>query len=232
MLSDIFMGTIPTLEEENAAVAALKADPNNSNALRVLAPTLRSVVFKLAAKYAPIIPREETSQLCLIAITVAAQRFDPSRGNRFFTYAQWWFRANLSEEVRRLRRPAKYGVHMVSTLPSFSSDEGEPLDLLDTVCDPSADQALAFSDAQEAERVRSLAYRWLEESQFSSDRAKSAHRMLLDEVVFQEEPTTLRDLAARLGVTYQRVGQLMDRMTPRLHTYIKQHWETVECHTR
>ena len=54
-------------------------------------------------------PMEELVQEASLGLLKAAHKFDPARGNRFSTYAQWWVRAALQDYVMRTHSMVRMG---------------------------------------------------------------------------------------------------------------------------
>src|SRR5262245_63074158 len=95
--------------EEEAHLAALVRLGDRDALARLVAGNLR-FVRKVARRYRHCgLPLEDLVAEGCVGIVQAARRFDPSRGNRFVTYAVWWIRKSilsaLGEKTRIVRLP-------------------------------------------------------------------------------------------------------------------------------
>lgn len=142
---------------------------------------------------------DDIHQVAALGLMRAASGFDPAGGNRFVTYASWWVRGYLSHAVRRAvaQRPA--GV--VSGDQVFpGSESGEDLWAAlglagDAGADPAEDDRRAVLRARVAAVLRALTRR---------ERQALTLRYGLD----GGGPRILEAVAARMGVTRQRVAEL------------------------
>ncbi len=65
----------------------------------LICPHLRKVV-KMAMAYRKLgLPMEDLIQEGTVGLTIAVDKFEPEKGFRLSTYAQWWIRASLQEYV-------------------------------------------------------------------------------------------------------------------------------------
>ena len=90
-----FQGEILTRERE-LELARDWRDTHSQAALDALVSAYLRLVASVAGKYARYgLPKEDLIQEGASGLLEAAQRFDPERGFRFGTYAQWWVRAAI-----------------------------------------------------------------------------------------------------------------------------------------
>lgn len=87
--------------EEKALVARWTAGREQA-ALDAIVAAHRPLVLKIASRYrAHGLPLGDLIQEGHIGLLEAAHRFDPRRGVRFATYAQWWIKSAVQEFVLR-----------------------------------------------------------------------------------------------------------------------------------
>lgn len=67
----------------------------------------------------------EINSLCKQAIVEAALRFDPERGFKFNTYAVWWMRSIVGNEIDRIMRAVKRGVSVLGDEDILHSTPGD-----------------------------------------------------------------------------------------------------------
>lgn len=108
-LSEIREFPILSEEEEQKLSASLHSD-NKAWALKGLIESNLAFVVKIVSEYRdPAFPFEDLLNEGNIGLIEAAHRFDPTRGNRFISYAVWWIRKSvlraLSEHRGQVRIP-------------------------------------------------------------------------------------------------------------------------------
>lgn len=96
-------------EEEQRLAKAVRA--GDAEARRRLVEANMRLVINLARRYyCPDVPLEDLIQEGAIGLMTAAERFDPSLGYRFSTYATHWIRQSISRAIdtkaRAIRVPA------------------------------------------------------------------------------------------------------------------------------
>lgn len=111
------MGSVPmlTLEEEvelTSKAAAGDAEAKN----KLVAANLRLVIPVVKHYMGCGVPFLDLVQEGNIGVMKAADRFDPSRGYRFSTYATWWIKQTVSRAVADQSRTIRIPVHMVETI--------------------------------------------------------------------------------------------------------------------
>jgi len=88
--------------ERELALATRWRDQRDERALHGLVLAYGRLVLGHAAKFRRYgLPVEDLVQEGQVALLQAADRFDPTRGVRFVTYAQWWIRAAMQEFILR-----------------------------------------------------------------------------------------------------------------------------------
>jgi len=105
---------IPLLTEEEEIELARRAEKGDEEALWKLIESNQRLVFKIALRYARSMGHgltfDDLLQEGTYGLIRAAQRFDPSKGCRFSTYATYWIQQAISRAVadhsRVIRLPA------------------------------------------------------------------------------------------------------------------------------
>jgi hypothetical protein len=95
----VFDGLIPSQDEELVAIVALKNDPSDERAFRVLAPTCRAKAVSMVRRYGFALHKSEIVQLCCMAVSKAVSKYDLESPTRFYTYAHWWIESYVIIEV-------------------------------------------------------------------------------------------------------------------------------------
>ena len=89
--------TLLTREEEEALYPSIATDTNARNKL---VETNLKIALKSAKSFKRKNPKYELSELIAeanLGLSMAIERFDPSQGFRFSTYAQWWINNRLQQ---------------------------------------------------------------------------------------------------------------------------------------
>lgn len=104
-----------TFEEEVALAARVKAGDPRAKDLLVEA-NMRLVVNIAKHYHTVLIPFEDLVQEGAIGLMTAAERFDPSRGYRFSTYATHWIRQAISRAIDNKAKAIRIPAHVSETL--------------------------------------------------------------------------------------------------------------------
>ncbi len=151
-----------------------------------------------------------------VGLVEAALRFDPSFNYSFSTYAVWWVRKRMVDALfrqgqavrvpmyqirleRRLRRGVRTRVQVVS-LDEPGTDSERPR--RERLADPEANPLARVLRGEQRERVRRIV-----------DRLPQRERTIL-RLRFGlggAEPLSLRQLAARMGLSRERIRQIEQR---------------------
>ena len=114
-LADI--GRFPLLTEEEEIVIAGRAREGDKEAKRILTERNLRLVVSIAKKFPTRgLSISDLVQEGNIGLMRAVERFDPSKGFRFSTYATWWIRQSITRAIADQGRDIRIPVHMYETL--------------------------------------------------------------------------------------------------------------------
>lgn len=185
-----------------------------------------------------------------IALAQAADRFDPSRKNRFSTYAAWWIFSALQDAVHRdiynvkigRSRPEKKALRLLGTARQYlgSNLDGEafdriakisncPIDVVRRVDGAISSRAISLNATVGQDGTSGEMGDFMEDEQardHSAERIIQTHNQrrilenaishlqdaraakILRERFLMEEERPLKDIAADLGISSERVRQI------------------------
>src|ERR1700680_2258369 len=111
------IGRFPLLNSEQELTLAWRVAAGDMEAQRRLVEANLRLVVSIAKRYnnhgISLLDLVQEGNLGLIR---AAQKFDPSRGFRFSTYATWWIRQAISRAVAEHTRTIHIPVHVVEII--------------------------------------------------------------------------------------------------------------------
>lgn len=184
---------------------------------RIISANLRFVV-KISQSYFHMGYRPlEIIQEGNMGLVKAITRYDPDKGVRFICYAIWWIKAYIKNYIYK-----SYQAHtgslmhakgLISLDSSFANESGEEDRLLDHMLDEGPDQ----EDSYVCKERRSFLLNLI-----SSQPPILSQReiYILKKRFFCDPPATLKDIAAKIGVTRERVRQIEARSLERIRTVI------------
>lgn len=105
-LSEIDKIPLLTLEEEKAL--ATKAFSGNKSAQKKLVEHNLRFVVKIANQYQGYMDVEDLISEGNMGLMHAAEKYDPSTGNKFSTYAMWWIRAYIQKAIRETSKGIRF----------------------------------------------------------------------------------------------------------------------------
>jgi RNA polymerase sigma-B factor len=148
---------------------------------------------------------DELFQVGSLALVESAARFDPSRGNRFSSFAYPWIRGRMLSFLRSKRRG--FPAEIVSLESQLTDAEGDAQNLHDITPDTKAEnpETAAFQRI-EAERVRQCLG-------VLTERQRKVVRMRFG---IDCEPRSVAEIAAVLGVSRQSVNETLNGALRRL----------------
>jgi RNA polymerase nonessential primary-like sigma factor len=142
-LSDLSRSKLLTVNEEKIYGArALKGD---QAARKIMIESNLRLVAKISYRYLnkglPLLDLIEEGNLGLIR---AVEKFDPSKGFRFSTYATWWIRQTIERGIMDQTRTIRLPIHIVKELNTYLKAQRHLANKLDH--EPSAQDIADFMD--------------------------------------------------------------------------------------
>ncbi len=111
------IGRIPLLTSDEEFEYAARAVENDEDAKRILAESNLRLVVSIAKRY---VGRGmlflDLIQEGNIGLMKAVEKFDPTKGYKFSTYATWWIRQAITRAIADQARTIRVPVHMVETI--------------------------------------------------------------------------------------------------------------------
>jgi RNA polymerase nonessential primary-like sigma factor len=154
-LSDLSRSKLLTVNEEKIYGArALKGD---QAARKIMIESNLRLVAKISYRYLnkglPLLDLIEEGNLGLIR---AVEKFDPSKGFRFSTYATWWIRQTIERGIMDQTRTIRLPIHIVKELNTYLKAQRHLAHKLDH--EPSAQDIADFMDKplEKVERMLKL----------------------------------------------------------------------------
>jgi len=218
----------------SSATKCLKcSSPRNFKARdRLISGALRFVV-KVAKEYSFRTrgPNFETELLTTlisagnIGLLVAADRFDSSRNTKFLTYAAWWVREKILEELdsqgiirvpahkqKALRAQRKHGNGIDVEAPHVTLDDVEAIDT-----------AGHSSNSLEKDLVNTYGLALLRNALDALELRERDKYIVLAYFGAREEPKNLRQISKRVDLSSERVRQIKKDTMEQLKTHLMDH---------
>ncbi|MDI1445202.1 sigma-70 family RNA polymerase sigma factor [Polyangium sp. 6x1] len=227
---------------------AIRWKAGDREAGRLLIEACLSYVMTIAREYERWgAPLEDLVQQGNIGLLQAADRFDPSRGTRLATFANYWIRAEIRDYVTRNYRIVRLGtskaerravrffrrafVNDATTLAAQTGlSEQRAHELLPLLAGPDAPlDTSAHNDgpadsalSPEAEVCRADERARLTravKTAFSELSPREQH--VLERRIMSDEPATLAELGAAFGVSKERVRQVEEKAKQRMRGHLR-----------
>jgi len=237
----------PSVQGSAAARAqrelAIRWKAGDPEAGRLLIEACQPQVTTIARQYRRWgAPFEDLVQQGNIGLLQATKRFDPARGCRLATFANYWIRAEIRDYVTRNYRMVRLGASkaerravrfyrraFVKDAPTLAEMTGlserrahalmpllaGPDAPLDT--SPHGDGLADGAPSPEAEVCRADERAWLKRAvKTALAELSPREQQVLERRVMSDEPATLAELGAAFGVSKERVRQVEERAKERM----------------
>lgn len=145
---------------------------------RLVEANMRLVINVARGYNSSLIPFEDLVQEGAIGLMTAADRFDPSKGNRFSTYATHWIRQAITRAIDNKSKPIRLPAHVSETLRKI--ERARMLWMRENGVEPTLDQLAEFLNVP-TRKITSLMHAGQEP-------------VSLDMLVGNEDSTTLASL--------------------------------------
>lgn len=208
---------IPQLTSEEEKVLATKAYSGDKSAKKKLIESNLRFVVKIANEYLGYMDIEDLINEGNLGLMHAAEKFNPSTGNKFITYAVWWIRAYIQKAIRETSTGIKFPSHKFDEMKK-SKWKIASLDKAIT-----ADDETSLLECLRDERLITPETEFYQKE--SSTHLKSFIKMLKpneQSVIIKrygldgKEPMTLSEIGSILGFSKERIRQLENRALAQL----------------
>jgi RNA polymerase sigma factor (sigma-70 family) len=220
----------PTLSKERelelttiVAKARLSKSARVERARHLLVCHNIALVIHMAKKYPTHFLLDDLVQEGATGLTKAIEKFDPTKGNKFSTYATWWINAYLKNYARLMNPGVKVKANHSPTVPrpiavslDTPLDEDESVTSKDLLESEDPDPETFFSD---------LDFRALVEDRLRA-RAKKfgpiGMRIIRERLMqHTEDQTTLEAMGDDVGLSRERIRQIEVRLRPMLRDCLR-----------
>ena len=150
------IGKVPLLTKEQELDLAYRVVEGDEDAKDLLVSSNLRLVVSIAKKYLGrgmlFLDLIQEGNLGLIK---AAEKFDPSKGFKFSTYATWWIRQAITRAIADQARTVRIPVHMVETINKITRTQRQLVQKLGR--DPSAEEiAKELDNGMTGDRIREI----------------------------------------------------------------------------
>ncbi len=129
-----------TFDEEIALSSRIQAGDHRAKD-RLVEANMRLVINIAKNYHNPLVPFEDLVQEGAIGLMTAAERYDPSKGYRFSTYATHWIRQSISRAIDNKAKAIRIPAHVSETLRKI--ERARALFLREQGEEPSTEQLAA-----------------------------------------------------------------------------------------
>jgi len=252
--------------ETETALATAWRDHRDEAALHRLISAYARLAVSFAGRFKRYdVAYEDLIQQGNLGLMRAAEKFDPTNGARFSTYAQWWIRASMQDYVMRNWSMVRTGTnanqkklffHLRRALAKHRDDASRTEDLsalvardlqvpqdqveammgrmsgpdlsldapqssdedgrswVETIEDDDVHTEADVAERLDGQRRRAALYS-------AVDQLPERERHIVSARHLSDEPTTLSDLGAVMGISKERVRQLEERALQRLTKIVR-----------
>jgi len=214
-LSEI--GRVPLLTHQEEIELAKRIAKGDQGAKQSLAEANLRLVVSIAKKY---IGRGlsflDLIQEGSIGLFRAVEKFDPSRGFKFSTYATWWIRQAITRAIADQSRTIRIPVHMVETINKLTHTQRRLVQELGR--EPTAEEIAAEMDL-DVKKVRHILK--ISQDIVSLEAPVGAEEDSKLEDFIEDEQTLAPHDATNRQLISEAIGDMLRYLTPRERKIIK-----------
>jgi RNA polymerase sigma factor (sigma-70 family) len=210
-LREIEKISLLTVEEEKAL--ATKASSGDKLAKKKLVEANLRFVVKIANEYLGYMDIEDLINEGNLGLMHAAEKFNPSTGNKFITYAVWWIRAYIQKAIRETSTGIKFPSHKfdemkkskwkLARLDKAVGNDEEKATLADFIVDE------RIMNPEESFLIHQTE---LELKQFIKELKPNEKAVIIKRYGLDgKDPMTLSEIGSILGFSKERIRQLESR---------------------
>lgn len=116
---------IPTMDAERETELAHRIQQGDRQAHAALVQANLRFAITVAKKYQNVgLPLEDLVAEANLGLMKAADRFDPTKGFKFISYAVWWIRQSVMEAVEKKGRVVKVPGNQITTMLNVRKAQG------------------------------------------------------------------------------------------------------------
>lgn len=214
-LSEI--GRVPLLTGQQEIELAKRIAKGDQAAKQHLAEANLRLVVSIAKKY---IGRGlsflDLIQEGSIGLFRAVEKFDPSRGFKFSTYATWWIRQAITRSIADQSRTIRIPVHMVETINKLTHTQRRLVQELGR--EPTAEEIAAEMDL-DVKKVRHILK--ISQDIVSLEAPVGAEEDSKLEDFIEDEQTLAPNDAANRQLINEAINDMLQYLTPRERKIVK-----------
>jgi RNA polymerase primary sigma factor len=214
-LSEI--GRVPLLSAAEEIELAKRIAKGDQGAKQSLAEANLRLVVSIAKKY---IGRGlsflDLIQEGSIGLFRAVEKFDPSRGFKFSTYATWWIRQAITRSIADQSRTIRIPVHMVETINKLTHTQRRLVQELGR--EPTADEIAAEMD-MDVKKVRHIIK--ISQDIVSLEAPVGSEEDSKLEDFIEDEQTLAPNESANRQLINESINDMLRYLTPRERKIVK-----------